>query len=192
VYKEVVMSEKLPTREEALELLNGYIKDEYTIKHCLASEVILRGLARKLGHDEDLWGITGLLHDLDYEEIDGDPKRHGLRTAEILKEKGFPQEGLDAIVSHNGDCLDVPCRTPLDFALTSGESISGLVFAMALILPSKKLADVKPKSVRKRIKEKRFAAKISRERIGQFEGLGLSQGDFVTIAVEAMKEAGLE
>ncbi|NOZ02523.1 MAG: HDIG domain-containing protein [Deltaproteobacteria bacterium] len=182
----------LPTRDDAIELLKRYISSDYTVKHSLASEAILRGLARKLGHDEDLWGITGLLHDLDYEEIDGDPKRHGLRTAEILKEMDYPAEGVDAIRAHNGDELDIPCVTPLDFGLTAGESISGLIFATALILPSKNLADVKPKSVRKRIKEKRFAAKISRERIGQFEGLGLTQEEFVTIAVEAMQNADLK
>lgn len=182
---------KLPTREEALSLLEQYIQDEYTRKHCRASEAILRGLADRLGHDGDLWGVTGLLHDLDLEEIEADPKRHGLRTVEILEGIDYPREGLDAILAHNGDELGVPCRTPLDYALTAGESISGMVFATALILPSKQLKDVKPKSVRKRIKEKRFAARISRERIGQFEGLGLSQEEFVTIAVEAMQESGL-
>lgn len=182
----------LPHRDEALSLLNRYIKVDYTRKHCLASEAILRGLARRLEQDEELWGITGLLHDLDLELVEGDPKQHGLRTVTILKDLDYPEEGLDAILAHNGDELDIPCATPLDFALTAGESISGLVFATALILPSKKLADVKPKSVRKRIKEKRFAAKISRERIGQFEGMGLTQEEFVTIAVEAMQAAGLE
>ena len=183
---------RLPTRDEAVTLLNRYLKVDYTRKHCLASEAILRGLAHRLEHDEELWGITGLLHDLDLELVDGDPKLHGLRTVAILNDLDYPKEGLDAILSHNGDELGIPCKTPLEFALTAGESISGLVFATALILPSKKLADVKPKSVRKRIKERRFAAKISRERIGQFEGLGLTQEEFVSIGVEAMLTADLE
>lgn len=180
---------KLPTREEALALLKSKIKSEYVIRHSLATEAILRALARRLGHDEDLWGITGLLHDLDYEEVEGDPKRHALRSVEILAEMDFPQEGLDAIKAHNGDELGIPCKRPLDFALTAGESISGLIFATALVMPSKSIAEVKPKSVLKRIKEPRFAAAISRERIGQYQGLGLSAEEFVTIAVEAMKAA---
>ncbi len=179
-------------RAAAIELLGKYIHDDYTRRHCLASEAVARALAHKLGHDEDLWGLSGLLHDLDYEEVGDDGDRHARRTVEILAPLGFPQEGLDAILAHNGDRLGIPCRTPLDFAVTAGESITGMVFAMALVLPSKALADVKASSIRKRLKESRFAASVSRERIGQYVGLGLSEEDFVSLAVKAMQQADLD
>lgn len=179
-------------RDTALALLQKHIRDDYTRRHCLATEAVTRALARRLGHDEDLWGIAGLLHDLDYEEVGDDPDRHARRTVEILTPLGVPQEALDAILAHNGDHLDIPCRAPLDFAVTAGESITGMVFAMALVLPSKSLADVKASSIRKRLKEPRFAASVSRERIGQYAGLGLSEEEFVALAVAAMQQADLE
>ncbi len=177
----------LPTRDEALALLKAHVKSDYTLEHSRASEAVLRALARRLGHDEDLWGLTGLLHDLDYEDVDGDPNRHGLVAADRLRALGYPAEMCDAIVAHNGDHLGVPCRTPLDFALTAGESVTGLVFAMALVLPSRSMADVKPSSIRKRLREPRFAANVSRERVRQFVGLGLTEDEFLEIAVGAMK-----
>lgn len=179
-------------RETALALVGERIRDDYTRRHCLATEAVTRALARRLGHDEDLWGLTGLLHDLDYEEVGDDADRHARRTVEILAPLGFPQAGLDAILAHNGDHLGIPCRTPLDFAVTAGESITGMVFAMALVLPSKSLADVKASSIRKRLKEPRFAASVSRERIGQYAGLGLSEEAFVALAVDAMQRADLD
>jgi putative nucleotidyltransferase with HDIG domain len=177
----------LPTRDQALALLAAHVTSEYVVRHSLATEAILRALARRLGHDEDLWGIAGLLHDLDYDEVGGDPKRHALRTIEILAPLDPPREMLDAIKAHNGDELGVPCKAPLDFAVTAGESVTGLVFAMAMVLPSKALADVKASSIRKRIREPRFAANVSRERVGQYAGLGLTEEEFLGIAVEAMK-----
>ena len=178
---------RLPTRDEALALLKAHVRSEYTLRHSLATEAVLRALARRLGHDEDAWGIAGLLHDLDFEDVAGDPKRHGLVTADLLRAMDCPPEACDAIIAHNGDSLGVPCRTPLDYALTAGESVTGLVFAMALVLPSKAVADVKASSIRKRLREPRFAANVSRERVGQFAGLGLSEEDFLDLAVAAMK-----
>jgi hypothetical protein len=131
-----------------------------------------------------------MLHDLDFELLDGDMERHGHGTVEILEPMGFPREGLDAILAHNGDRLGIPCRSPLDFALTAGESVTGLVFAMALVLPSRSLADVKAPSIRKRIREPRFAASVNRERVGQYAGLGLTEEEFLSLAVEAMRGIG--
>ncbi len=181
------MDTGLPTRDEALALLKAHVRSEYTIRHSLATEAVLRALARRLGHDEDLWGLTGLLHDLDFEDVGGDPQRHGLVAADLLRSAGWPGEMCDAIVAHNGDNLGVPCRTPLDFALTAGESVTGLVFAMALVLPSRSVQDVKPSSIRKRLRELRFAANVSRERVSHFAGLGLTEEEFLEIAVGAMK-----
>lgn len=177
----------LPSRDEALALLKAHIQSDYTIRHSLATEAVLRALARRLGHDEDLWGFTGLLHDLDYEDVGGDPGRHGLVAAEWLRAAGWPGEMCDAIVAHNGDHLGIPCRTALDYALCAGESVTGLIFAMALVLPSKAVADVKASSIRKRLREPRFAANVSRERVGQYAGLGLTEEEFLEIAVGAMK-----
>lgn len=183
---------KVPTRDEALALLRSRVRSEYTIRHSLATEAVLRALARRLGQDEHLWGIAGLLHDLDYEDVGGDPQRHGLVAAEMLRSAGLPDEVCDAIIAHNGDSLGIPCRTALDFALTAGESVTGLVFAMALVLPSKSVADVKASSIRKRMREPRFAANVSRERVRHFSGLGLTEEEFLEIAVRAMKEMGDE
>jgi uncharacterized protein len=183
---------RIPTRDEALALLEARIATPYTRQHSLATEAVTRALARRLHHDEDLWGIAGLLHDLDLEEVDGDMSRHARRTVEILSALDVPPEMADAILAHNGDVLGIPCRTPLDFALTAGESVTGMVFAMAKVLPSGKVSDVKASSVRKRLKEPRFAAGVSRERIAQFAGLGLTEEEFVGIAVEAMARAGLD
>ena len=177
----------LPSRPDALALLHEHLRGDYVLKHSLATESVLRALALRLGHDPDLWAITGLLHDLDLELVGEDMSRHARETVRILQARDFPREGLDAILAHNGDVLDVPCRTPFDHALTSGESITGLVFATALVLPSKSVADVKASSVAKRIKEPRFAAKVSRERIGHFRDLGLEAAEFCSIAVDAMK-----
>ncbi len=181
------MAEGLMGREEALALLWEHVRTDYTRRHSLATEAVMRALARRLGQDEDLWGITGLVHDLDYEDVGGDPQRHGVHAAELLEGRGCPRELRDAVVARNGDVLGIPCRTALDFALSAGESITGMVFAMALVLPSRSLADVQARSVRKRLREPRFAANVSRERISQHQGLGLSEEEFVEIAVEAMK-----
>jgi len=177
----------LPTREESLALLHAHLKGTYLRRHSLATEAIMRLLAPRFGADPELWSRTGLLHDLDLELVGDDMQRHARETVRILEEKlAFPVEGLQAILAHNGDVLGVPCVTPLDHALTAAESLTGLVFATALILPTKRLADVKAKSVAKRIKESRFAAKVSRERIGHHRDLGIESEPFCALAVEAM------
>lgn len=148
----------------------------------------MRDLAGRLGAAPDLWAITGLLHDLDLELVGDDASRHARETVRILRERfDFPADGLDAILAHNGDVLGIPCRTAFDHALTAAESITGMVFATALILPSRRLADLKPKSVAKRLKEPRFAAKVSRERVGHHADLGFDVAAFCTIAVECMQ-----
>jgi uncharacterized protein len=185
----------LPTRDESLLLLHAHVQGKYLRRHSLATEAIMRTLAPRFGADPELWAITGLLHDLDLELVGDDMNRHARETVRILQEKlAYPAEGLQAILSHNGDVLGIPCASPFDHALTAAESITGLVFATALILPSKRLVDVKAKSVAKRIKEPRFAAKVSRERIGHHRDIGLEAEPFCAIAVESMQAiaAGLE
>ena len=178
----------LPTRPEALTILHQHLKGEYVLRHSRATEAIMRQLAARLGADAELWGLTGLLHDLDLELVGEDMQRHGRETARLLRECfDYPAEGLQAILAHNGDVLDVPCATAFDHAITCAESITGMVFATALILPSKKLGDVKPSSVAKRLKEPRFAAKVSRERVGHHTELGLDVPAFCALSVSAMQ-----
>ncbi len=173
------------TREEALELLRAHVSDEKLIKHMLAVEAIMRALARRLGEDEELWGLTGLLHDLDYEETKDDFSRHGLRSAEMLEGK-LPEEGLHAIRAHN-DRTGVQPETKLDFALRASDALSGLIVASALVMPNKKLAEVKVRTLRKKFKSKDFARGVDRDRIRLCEELGLSLEEFFELGLEAMK-----
>ena len=174
------------TRDDALALLEEKVSQDWLHKHSLATEAVLRRLAEHFGEDADGWGIVGLLHDLDLESIDDDVTRHGLVTAGWLAERGFAAETLQAIQAHNGDVLGIEPSERLDYALTSSESLTGLIVATTLVYSSKKIADVKVKSLRKRMQEKRFAAKVSRERIRYHEQLGLSFDDFATMALEGM------
>ncbi len=190
---QTIASMPLPSRQDALQVLHEHLKGEYLLRHSRATELIMLALAPRFQADPALWGITGLLHDLDFERIDGDDHRHAVETVRILHERfDYPAEGLDAILAHNGDVLGIPCRTTFDHALTAAESVTGMVFATALILPSRKLADVKPKSVAKRLKEPRFAAKVSRERVGHHADIGIDVATFCAIAVECMQGAAAE
>ena len=175
------------TREEALELLNQKISNPNTRKHSIASEAVLRALAERLGEDPNIWGLCGLLHDIDLEEVENDMHRHAKIGAGWLEERGFSAEATHAVLSHNAEGTGVERESKLDFALTCGEQITGLIVATALVYPSKKLADVKVKSITKRMGEKRFAAGVSRERVMDCEKLGLSLEEFVEISLKAMQ-----
>ncbi len=173
-------------RSEAWELLNSRVDEDYLIKHSLASEAIMRALAKKMGHDEDLWGITGLLHDLDFSETKDDPQRHAMVSAEILDGR-LPEEAVTAIKRHNAEMLGLTRETEFDLALTAAETITGLIVATTLVYPDKKLASVKPKSVTKRMKEKAFAAKVNRDHIRLCEEFGMPLPEFAALSVEAMR-----
>ncbi|GAB4294720.1 MAG: HDIG domain-containing protein [Myxococcota bacterium] len=175
-------------REKAVELLNEKITNENTRKHCLASEAVMRGLARKLGADEEMWGLCGLLHDIDLEYVQEDLSRHASVGAGWLKELGFPDEAVHAVLAHNDEGTGIVRESPLDFALACAEQVTGLIVATALVYPSKKLADVKVKSVMKRMKERRFAAGVKRERIMECEKLKLSLDEFTELTINAMQE----
>lgn len=181
---------KLLGRDEALRLLKTYLRNDRMIKHCIAVEAIMRALARKLGENEELWGIVGLLHDIDYEVVGKDLSRHGLVGAyEILKDK-LPQQALEAIAAHN-ELTGVKPTTPeaekILHALRASDHMSGLIIATALVMPSKKLAEVKPKSVKKKFKSKDFARGVSRDRIREVEKLGISLSEFIELSLNALK-----
>ncbi len=175
------------TREEALGLLRCYLKNEKMISHSLASEAIMRSIAKKLGEDPEIWGIAGLLHDLDYELVNEDPSNHGVETSRILEEKEVSPEIIDAIRMHNAEGLGLVRSTLFEHALTCAETITGMIVATALVYPDKKVAGVKVKSVTKRMKTKHFARAVSRERIMECEKIGLNRNDFIAFSLEAMK-----
>ncbi len=149
------------------------------INHYLASEAVMRALARRLGRDEDKWGLAGLLHDLDVEMVNGDMTIHGKETARILEEKGVDPEIIDAIRMHNESSSGEKRSKEFQYALAAGETITGMIVATTLVYPDKKLASVKPKSVVKRMKEKKFAASVRRENIMECEKIGIPLPEFV-------------
>lgn len=173
-------------REQALALLEAHVGPDTLKKHCLATEAVMRHLAQRLGHDPETWGLAGLLHDLDYHATKDDMTRHGLVTAEILAHHGVDEEIITAIKAHNAEGLGLIRQTPIDFALTAGETITGLIVAVALVYPDKRLKSVKPSSVVKRMKETHFARTVNREHILLCERLGLTLPEFVQICLAAM------
>jgi len=176
------------TRDEAEELLKTHVKSERILAHSLASEAVLRALARRLGRDEEAWGRAGLLHDIDIEDVGGDLNRHGLEAAPILSKAGVADEIVEAIKMHNETAAGELRHTELQHALAAGETITGLITAVTLVYPDKKIAGVKVKSVTKRMKEKAFAASVNREIIRECEKIGLSLDEFAGLAVAAMQE----
>jgi putative nucleotidyltransferase with HDIG domain len=176
-----------PTREQALNRLREHVKNEKTIVHCLASEAVLRALAARLGEDEDRWGLTGLLHDVDVEVTNADPKVHALKAEELLADFGLDEEMLDAIRMHNDEATGLPRTTRMQHALAAGETITGLIYATTLVYPDKKIESVKYKSVRKRMKEKAFAASVNRDHIMECEKLGIPLDEFIQLSVDAMR-----
>jgi putative nucleotidyltransferase with HDIG domain len=177
------------SRDEAISLLESKIENINLRRHMLATESIMRALASRLDRDADLWGLTGLLHDIDLEEVDQDPKRHAAVGAEWLEGK-LPGEAVQAVKAHNGEMLGIGRSSELEHALAAAETLTGLVVAATLVLPSKKLADLKVKSVRKRMKEPRFAAGVNREIIKECEKFGMEVPEFIELGVEAMRGIG--
>jgi uncharacterized protein len=177
-------------REKALELLEEYVKDEKMRIHCLASEAVLRALARRLGEDEEKWGLAGLLHDIDVEMTHADPLRHGLEAQGILAGYNIDPEIIDAIAMHNEKATGKERNAIFHHALAAGETITGLIYATALVYPGKRIASVKPRSVVKRMKEKAFAASVNRDHIRECEKIGIPLPEFAEISVTAMKDIG--
>lgn len=178
-------------RADAVALMEKHLESEALRRHSLASEAVMRALARRLGKNEEeagRWALLGLLHDLDYGETEAEPSRHGLMTVEYLADKGFSPEELEAIKRHNAEMLGLGRETELDLALTCGEVVTGLIAAAAMVQPDRKIASVKPSSAVKKMKDKAFARSVNREHIRLCEKLGLPLADFMALAVEAMTE----
>ena len=172
------------TRQEALEALRAPAPETHLIQHALATEAIMRSLAAHFGEDADLWGLTGLLHDIDYPLTAQEPSRHGLLGAEMLAER-LPETALTAIKAHNGEMTGVAPATRLDFALRCAETVTGLVTTAALVRPTG-MEGMEPKSLKKKMKDKAFAASVSRENIRQCAELGLELDAFLALSIAAM------
>jgi putative nucleotidyltransferase with HDIG domain len=180
------------SRARALELMQQHLPQENMQNHSLATEAIMRVLARRLGRDENLWGIAGLLHDLDYNETRDSMSRHGLVTGQILTGQGVAPEIIQAIKAHNADNLGFTRSTELEHALVCAECITGLIVATTLVYPDKKIAGVRAKSIIKRMKQKEFARSVNRDYIRECEQIGIALEAFAVLSLEAMVEIGPE
>lgn len=181
------MMENLPDRETAFALLKEYNQAENLICHALAVEGVMRYMARKAGEDPDAWGIIGLVHDLDYGQF---PDEHCTKTAEILRKENWPEDAIRAVVSHGwGICSEVKPETRLEMTLFAVDELTGLVAAAALVRPSRSVMDLKAKSVKKKWKDKRFAAGVDRSIIQQgADMLGVELNELITDTILGMRE----
>jgi len=174
-------------RKEALDSIKANLENENLVKHMLATEAIMRALARRLGEDEEEWGLTGLLHDIDMELTGGDMKSHSKLGADLARELGASEAMAHAILCHN-PAHGIPLETRLDKALFCVDPLTGLITTAALVRPDKKLASLKVKSVIKKFKEKGFAARVSREQISRCSEIGLERDEFIELGLQAMQE----
>lgn len=173
-------------REEALAIVRAHVENENLVRHMLAVEAVMRHYARRYGEDEQLWGLTGLLHDFDW-EIHPTLEEHPMKGAPILRERGVPEEIVQAILSH-ADRTGVPRDTLMRKALYACDEITGLIVAVALVRPSRSLYDLKVKSVKKKWKDRSFAAGVDREEIGHaVEELDLDLWEHVGEVIVAMR-----
>ncbi len=183
------------TREQALNLLKQNIQNQNLIKHCLAVEAIMLALASRFSQDQDKWGLTGLLHDIDYEKVKNDLSQHSLLGAKMLEDLGVDKDICQAVKVHN-EAHGILPQTLMEKALFVTDPLTGLIVAATLVLPSKKISDLLPENVLNRFKEKAFAKGANRGIIKKCEEyLNLSLEEFITISLKAMqgiaKELGL-
>lgn len=177
-----------PSREKALELLKKHVKNEKMIVHSLCSEAVMKAIAKHTGQDEEKWGLAGLLHDVDVEITNANPLTHGQEAINILRAENIDEEIINAIAMHNECSAPGKRSTVFEHALAAGETITGLIYATALVYPDKQIASVKVKSVSKRMKEKAFAATVKRENILECELIGIPLDEFIQISLAAMTE----
>lgn len=178
-------------REEALRKVRENVLNVKIILHMIAVAAIMKALARRLNKDEELWELTGLLHDIDYELTKSDPKRHGLEAEKLLKDAVKP-EVINAIKAHNFEGTGALPESDLDKALIAADAVSGLIIATALVMPNKKLMEVSVETLKRKFKQKDFARNVSRERIMFCERIGFSLEEFLEISLNALKEKSYE
>ncbi|MEE8201026.1 MAG: HD domain-containing protein [Candidatus Acidoferrales bacterium] len=176
----------MPSRDLAWNLLCEFTQSDSLRKHALAVEACVRAYARRLGGDEETWSLVGLLHDFDYERYPQAPD-HPLEGSKILRQRGYPEEIIQAILSH-ADYMNVPRETPLQKALYACDELAGFVTAVTLVRPNKSLAEVKVSSVKKKFRDKAFARTVNREDIyrGAAE-LGVDLDEHIAACLQAMR-----
>ncbi len=173
-------------RAEAINLLKEKVKSKNLIKHCLAVEAVMRGLAERFNENQEKWGLAGLLHDIDYEETKNDPARHSLLGAEMLGRYNLDQEIIEAIKAHN-EIHNLPRQSQIAKALFCSDPTTGLIVASTLVFPSKMIKDLTVENVLNRYKEKSFARGANRITIATCQELSLSLLEFLQIALKAMQ-----
>lgn len=180
-----------PTREEAVELFRKYNRTDSLWKHALSVEAVMRYMARKHGEDQEMWGIIGLIHDLDYEMY---PEQHCTMTEKILKEEGWPDDYVRAVISHGyGICSDTEPLSLLEKTLFAIDELTGLVTTSALVRPTRSVLDMEARSVRKKWTDKRFAAGVDRGVIERGAAmLGVELNDLISDTIMGMREAAEE
>jgi len=189
------------TREKAMELLKSMPQAESDMNHYIETEAIMKGLAKHFGEDEEYWGMLGLLHDVDWSLTKEDWSQHTLKARDILEKQGFDEEFIQIVQSHGYGYEEMPefrdkkRTTKVEYALVAAETLTGIIFAYAL-LRGKKISGMKPKGVKKRFKDKSFARNCSRDLIKEIENTGLELSEFFGIAIESMsaikEDIGLE
>jgi putative nucleotidyltransferase with HDIG domain len=176
----------MPDRNDAVALLHTWVENEGLRRHMYGVEAAVRFYARMMGADEEVWGLAGLLHDLDWEK---NPDEHPLKGIEALKEGGYPQEVIHAVLAHRPEFTGVEPETDLDRVLYACDELSGLVYAACLMRPNG-IDDIKPKSVVKKLKDRAFAAGVDREQVARgIELIGLERSEHIQNVIEGMKDA---
>jgi uncharacterized protein len=188
---EFIMSLFMINRDEALILLEKYLKNKNLIKHSFAVEAILKNMARKLNEDEELWALTGLLHDLDYDHTKDTPQKHATITSELLQDL-LPDHAINAIKAHNYQYTEYIPESALDKSLIAADAVSGLIIAAALVMPSKKLSDVTVKTLENKFKDKSFAAGCNRKRIELCSDCGIELEEFLNLSLQAVQQISYE
>lgn len=185
------MGNIIPSRTAALELLQEYNKNDSLVKHALTVEAVMRHFAGLLGEDQEKWGIIGLLHDIDYEMF---PEQHCIKAKEILSERGWPEEYIHAVLSHGWKlCCDVKPTEKMEKVLYTIDELTGLIAATAVMRPSKSILDMEVKSVKKKWKQKSFAAGVNREVIEEgIELLGMEMDKVVEETIRGMQQVAEE
>jgi putative nucleotidyltransferase with HDIG domain len=173
--------------EEAFQEVRKNISNDKIVLHVIAVAKIMKALARRLGRDEELWEVTGLLHDIDYEKTKDEPSKHGLEAEKMLGNR-VPPEVVRAIKAHNFERTGVPPESDLDKALITADAVSGLVIATALVMPNKRLAEVSVNTLKRKFKQKDFARNVDRNKILLCEQIGLSLDEFLELSLKSLSE----
>lgn len=185
------MEQFKPTREQALELFKSYNESDALLKHALSVEAVMRHFAELNNEDPEKWGVIGLIHDIDYEKY---PEEHCIKAKELLEKAGYPEEYIHAVQSHGyGLCSDVEPIEKMELVLYTIDELTGLITATVLMRPSKSILDLETKSVKKKWKQKSFAAGVNREVIEAGAAkLGLDIDTVIAETIEGMKKAAEE